>query len=623
MSRLEDIEAGFLARGLSPEGLAKVVGGERFGGQDSPSAIKVVYEEDGGALGSRILYRSEEASVEIVAGGPGSTASSGRRTFSFDGDEALLRLVSEAMRIRLAHLFDPYLAVHTSRIEPLPHQITAVYGEMLSRHPLRFLLADDPGAGKTIMTGLLIKEMVIRGDLERCLIVVPGNLTEQWQDELLSRFNLPFSILGREHFAASSGNPFDTHPHLIARLDMLSRNKDLQEVLRGAAEYDLIVVDEAHKMSASFTGGEVRYTGRYHLGETLRERARHFLLLSATLHSGKQEDFELFMALLDEDRFEGRPGGSARTSANDLMRRLVKEELYTFEGKPLFPERRAYTVGYDLSPDEASLYDEVTTYVREEMNRAERFASENKEEKRRALNVGFALTILQRRLASSPEAIYKSLGRRRERLSDRLEERFSGTAARNPLGSASGYALDDPEDVEDFEDAPEGEIEQEEQRLLDQATASATVGELRTEIETLKGLEQKARQVLRSGNDAKWTQLSTILDDPLMTNENGERRKLIIFTEARDTLSYLAGRIRTLRGREEEVEIHGGVSREQRKAAVEAFVHDPEVIFLVANDVACRGREPSKGALDGQLRPAVEPQPPRAALRSHPSHRAG
>jgi SNF2 family DNA or RNA helicase len=291
---------------------------------------------------------------------------------------------------------------------------------MLRRQPLRFLLVDDPGAGKTIMTGLLIKELMIRGDLERCLIVAPGNLVEQWQDELLTKFGLRFSILAREHPETSSaGNPFEEQPLLIARLDMLSRNEDLQARLAASPDHDLIVVDEAHKMSASYIGGEVKYTKRYHLGEALGEQACHFLLLSATPHNGKQDDFELFMTLLDGDRFEGRSSSSNGTDAGNLMRRLVKEELLRFDGKPLFPERRAYTVKYDLTEGESALYDEVTTYVSEEMNRAERFAAEDE---RRCVNVGFALQILQRRLASSPEAIYRSLQRRRERIENFVEE---------------------------------------------------------------------------------------------------------------------------------------------------------------------------------------------------------
>jgi len=326
MTRLEDVRAGALVHGITPEGLAKVVNVEWYGNQ----AVKVIYEDGDGTVKNRLVYRYEESSLEVKTAG-------GR--WSFDGDGELLRLVSEAMRIRLAHLFDPYLAVHTSRIDPLPHQITAVYGEMLQRQPLRFLLADDPGAGKTIMTGLLIKELMVRGDLERCLVVTPGNLVEQWQDELSTKFGLSFPILTRDHVEASRmGNPFEEHLLLIARLDMLSRNEELKERLIGASEYDLIVVDEAHKMSASYIGGKAEYTKRYRLGETLRERCRHFLLLSATPHSGKQDDFELFMALLDEDRFEGKPrAGVHKADARDLMRRLVKEELLYLRGEAPFP----------------------------------------------------------------------------------------------------------------------------------------------------------------------------------------------------------------------------------------------------------------------------------------------
>jgi superfamily II DNA or RNA helicase len=436
---------------------------------------------------------------------------------------------------------------------------------------------------------------MVRGDLERCLVVAPGNLVEQWQDELSMKFGLSFAILTRKHVETSVGNPFEEHPLMIARLDMLSRNEDLKERLTSSPEYDLIVVDEAHKMSASYIGGKAEYTKRYHLGETVRDHCRHFLLLSATPHSGKQDDFELFMALLDEDRFEGKPrAGVYKADTRDLMRRLVKEELYTFEGKPLFPERHAYTVNYELSPEEQALYEEVTDYVRDEMNRAERFAVEVGDDRRR-VNVGFALTILQRRLASSPEAIYRTLTRRRERLEKRLAGETSSAPGASRL-SDEGAMPREPlsrlthDYLEDLEDAPETEVEEAEERILDQATAAATVAELRTEIGTLERLEEMARKVRFSGTDTKWTELSTILDDPLMIDEAGNRRKLIIFTEARDTLSYLAEKIRTLRGRHEEVvEIHGGLRRDERRQAVEAFTQDKDVLFMVANDAAGEG----------------------------------
>ena len=520
MARLEDLRAGASVRGLAPGGLAKVVQIEWYGDQ----AAKVTFEDVAAQVRNRLVFRTEEQTLEVVEEG---------RPWSFDGNGALLRLVSEAYRIRLAYLFDPYLAIHTSRIEPLPHQITAVYGEMLPRQPLRFLLADDPGAGKTIMAGLLIKELLIRGDLERCLIVAPGIVVEQWQDEMSSKFGLSFDILTRDQVeAARTGNPFGERALLIARLDMLSRNDDLKALLGAAREWDLVVCDEAHRMAASFFGGEVKYTKRYQLGQLLGSLCRHFLLMSATPHNGKEEDFQLFMALLDADRFEGRfRDGVHKSDVADMLRRLTKEELLKFDGRPLFPERRAYTAEYDLSDAEAALYAAVTTYVREEMNRAERFAEGNEQ---RRINVGFALQILQRRLASSPAAIHESLRRRRERLEKRLAEArlVARGAAIDPAARASGTAEIDL-DPEDLEEATEEEVEAAEETVLDQATAARTIAELETEIATLNRLENQARELRRSGQDKKWTELDAILDHPLMTDAAGNRRKLIVFTEPR------------------------------------------------------------------------------------------
>ena len=584
MAVLEDLKAGAFIAGLAPGGTARIVYAERFGDQ----AVKVTYEDASGAVGNRLVYRNEEPSLEVVQAG---------RPWSFDGDGALLRLVSEAYRIRLAHLFDPYLAVHTSRIDPLPHQITAVYGEMLPRQPLRFLLADDPGAGKTIMAGLLIKELMLRGDVERCLVVAPGALVEQWQDELHEKFGLPFDILTRDQVeAARTANPFAERSLLIARLDALSRNPDLQSRLEAAPEWDLVVCDEAHRMSASFFGGEVKHTRRYRLGQRLGGRARHFLLMTATPHNGKEQDFQLFMALLDADRFEGRfRDGVHQADVSDLMRRLTKEELLRFDGRPLFPERHAYTVKYELSEAEAVLYAEVTAYVREEMNRAERFAAEGDDRRRR--NVGFALQTLQRRLASSPAAIHESLRRRRERLEARLAEerlvqrgREAGPSAGAGLSAGPALPAWSDEDEAEIEDAPGDEAEATEEAILDRATAARTIAELATEIDTLGRLQARAAALRRSGADTKWIELNGILDHPLMADGDGNRRKLIVFTEPRDTLNYLADRIRTRLGRPEAVVvIHGGVGREERRKAVEAFTHDKEVLVLVANDAAGEG----------------------------------
>ena len=595
--KLEDLQANAAVRGVPADGLVTVVSVQWFGSE----ALELTYKTPAGRVANELLYRDDEARLEIVEIG---------RPWSFDGDGALFRLVSEAQRIRLAHLFDPVLAVHTSVVDPLPHQITAVYESMLPRQPLRFLLADDPGAGKTIMAGLLIKELIARGDLQRCLVVCPGSLAEQWQDELYRRFHLPFEILTNDKLeAARTGNWLLEANLVIARLDKLSRNEDVQHKLQAPdCRWDLVVCDEAHKMSATFFGGEVKYTKRYRLGQLLSGLTRHFLLMTATPHNGKEEDFQLFMALIDGDRFEGRfRDGVHVAEVSDLMRRMVKENLLKFDGTPLFPERIAYTVPYRLSEAEARLYKTVTDYVREEFNRAE--ALEND---RRAGTVGFALTILQRRLASSPAAIHQSLRRRRERLESRLRElevlQRGGQAT--ITCSVAGPELDH-EDVEDLDEAPENEVEAAEQEVLDQATAARSIAELKAEIETLGRLETLALEVRRGGTDTKWRELASLLGEVFTAGgstlrvaepdvpygagaiprpTSSPRQKLVVFTEHRDTLSYLHGRIATLLGRESSVVlIHGGMGREDRLRAQEAFRHDPQVQVLLATDAAGEG----------------------------------
>ena len=615
--RLEDLTPGTTVHGVLPNAAATVVGVKWFGSE----ALELTYKTPDGQVADELLYRDDQARLELVEQG---------RPWSFDGDGALFRLVSEAMRIRLAHLFDPLLAVHTSRVEPLPHQITAVYEEMLPRQPLRFLLADDPGAGKTIMAGLLMKELVARGDLERCLVVCPGVLAEQWQDELYDRFNLPFEILTNDKLeAARTGNWFMETDLIIARLDKLSRNEDVQEKLRAPdCRWDLVVCDEAHKMSATYFGGEAKFTKRHRLGRLLSGLTRHFLLMTATPHNGKEQDFQLFMSLLDADRFEGRfRDGVHVTDVSDIMRRVVKESLLRFDGTPLFPERKAHTVPYGLSDAEAHLYAEVTRYVREEFNRAE--ALEND---RRAGNVGFALTILQRRLASSPAAIHHSLRRRRERLESRLREaelvqRGGSQVQRGGnqvqhlgedvvVSSSSpdiGPNMSDIETLADLEDAPESERHAAEAELLSRATAARTIPEMTAEIGTLRRLERLATGVLHSGNDAKWQELAGVFHRVFTSSGLAGRRvkerpkvpygagkvpphtpsttqKLVVFTEHRDTLDYLQTRIATLMGRPGSlVVIHGSMGREDRLKAQEAFRHDPETRVLLATDAAGEG----------------------------------
>ncbi len=570
MTRLEDLKRGNQIRGIVPGQNVTLIDVEWSGS----NAVTVVYRRSDGKVGDTLLYRENEADLEIIHA---------ERLWAFDVDGALLRLVSEAYRIHLAHLFDPMLAVHTSLIEPLPHQITAVYDEMLTRQPLRFLLADDPGAGKTVMAGLLIRELIVRGDVRRCLVCAPGSLTEQWQDELWTKFQLDFTIMTREMVETSrSGNPFAENDLIIVRLDQISRSEELQARLQ-QTDWDLVVCDEAHKMSASFFGGDLKETKRYRLGKLLGELTRHFLLMTATPHNGKEEDFQLFLALLDADRFEGRfRDGVHQVDVSDLMRRMVKERLLKFDGKPLFPERRAYTVNYTLSPEEDILYENVTEYVRQEFNRAEQLENDG-----RKGTVGFALTILQRRLASSPEAIYQSLKRRRERLEKRLKE---AQHTRERVLQAEGPTYDD-DYWEDFEDAPESEIEEVETELIDSATAARTIEELEAEIIILRDLEAQALRVRRSGNDRKWNELLRLLQDtPEMQNSDRVQRKLVIFTEHRDTLNYLIEKLNILIGRPEAiVTIHGGIRREDRRDVEDRFRNDPDTLILVATDAAGEG----------------------------------
>ncbi|HET9967951.1 MAG TPA: helicase-related protein [Streptosporangiaceae bacterium] len=626
--RLEDVTPGARIVGIAVDAPVTVVAAAWIGG----NALRLTYRMDGGRLDERLLYRDHEARLELAKQGA---------AFDLTADGGKFKLAAEALRIRMAGRFDPMLAVHTSELEPLPHQIQAVYGELIQRTPLRFLLADDPGAGKTIMAGLYVKELMLRGDLERCLIVAPGGLVEQWQDELRDKFGLQFELLTRQLADATpvtgEWSVFTRHNLLIARMDQLSRSEEFRDLL-DRAEWDLVVVDEAHRMSAHYFGSELKKTRRYQLGELLGRHARHFLLMTATPHAGREEDFQLFLALLDTDRFEGRyRDGIHAVSTDGLMRRMVKEDLKTFDGRPLFPERRAYTVAYELSEAEKDLYEAVTQYVREEMSRADRLAEQG--DSRRGFTVGFALTVLQRRLASSPEAILQSLVRRHARLKKRRDEMRSGTTsgADNDLARRLSEMLGrDVADISDGEldDVPSSEAEETESEVADAATAARTIAELDKELAILADLIEVARRVRRSGTDKKWTELRDLLTHnvlaagtPLAGGADaggvfpspdgmlpglGDSlpgrgampgqgvlaavaspdavRKIIVFTEHRDTLEYLADRIRGLLGRHEAVvTIHGGVRREERRKITELFTQDVDTRVLVATDAAGEG----------------------------------
>ncbi|ANF31311.1 hypothetical protein A0130_06185 [Leifsonia xyli] len=489
--------------------------------------------------------------------------------------------------MKLAYLFDPQAALGTSDVRPLPHQLRAVYEIMLHKQPLRYVLADDPGAGKTVMAGLLIKELLLRGDAANVMVVSPGALVDQWDEEMREKFGLEFEALTRDKIM-HEGNPFARGGLWLARLDVLARNSE--GILDKAREidWDLVIFDEAHKMSASVWGAEVKKTKRYQMAEELGRHTRNLLMMTATPHSGKEEQFQLFMALLDSDRFEGAAReGSRRVDVSDLMRRLVKEELRTFEGTRLFPERFAFTVKYELSPAEKDLYVSVTEYVREEMNRADATDGDN----RRRTAVGFALTTLQRRLASSPSAIHRSLERRKARLEAELRDARMTAAVRSE-------ALEVPDDWDDLDDLTDEEREVLEDRVIASATNARTVEELETEIRVLDRLLVKSLAVKTSPTYAKWDALRDTLDDSdEMRDDTGARRKVIIFTEHKDTLDDLVMRLSQHLGREDAViTIHGGTKREDRKKAKETFEQNERCVFLIATDAAGEGVNLHKNA---------------------------
>jgi len=568
--KIEEIKSGSIIKGIDPSESVKIVSVDAAGSD----AVTVYYKTNSGKLLERMLFRSDEARLVLEAPG---------RPWSFDAPAEDYKLALEALRINVAHLFDPMMAVHTSNVEPLPHQVTAVYESMLPRQPLRYVLADDPGAGKTIMAGLFLRELIMRADARRILVVAPGGLVDQWQDEMYEKFGVYFEIFSREMEEQSRiGNPFEERDLLITRLDQLSRNEELQQKLQLAHRWDLIIVDEAHKMSASWYGSKLDPTKRFKLGQLLGSITRHFLLMTATPHNGKEEDFQLFLSLLDSDRFYGKfRDGVHKVDVTDIMRRMVKEDLLKFDGTRLFPERRAYTVKYRLSDIEYDLYDAVTDYVKTEMNRAERL-----DDATRKGTVGFALTCLQRRLASSPEAIYQSLVRRCKRLQLRVEE--EKTRQRQGIVD-TGVSVSQLSD--DEEDYPSRDDEETTEEVICQATAAKTVQELEAEIVILKTLIDKAHAVRHSGQDKKWEELSSLLqNDPEMRNLAGHHRKLIIFTEHRDTLNYLADRIKGVLGNPDAaVIIHGGTPREERRKIQELFRNDKGVRILLATDAAGEG----------------------------------
>ncbi|MGQ9584105.1 MAG: helicase-related protein [Anaerolineae bacterium] len=484
---------------------------------------------------SRLLLPEDLAALRKVA----------PEAIDFSGRAEAFFLAVEGHRIRFAYQFDPLYAVNVSQVDPLPHQIEAVYHHVLRNPRLRFLLADDPGAGKTIMAGLLLKELKYRGLVQRALIVVPGHLRDQWLRELRDRFGERFTVVDRGVMNATWGrNIWQEEPQVITSMDF-AKQEDVLAALSGT-RWDLVIVDEAHKMAAYRYGRKTDRTERYRLGEALSGSSQFLLFLTATPHRGDPENFRLFLDLLEPGLFVTPEllAESVQNRDNPLFLRRLKEDLKQFDGTPIFPPRHVHTPKYRLNDDEVRLYNAVTKYVEEAYNRA------LQKEKR---NVAFALLILQRRLASSVRAARRSLERRKHRLEELLK-----------LGQwlAEGRDIDE----EALEDSPELERLKLEEELVERLTAAETREELEAEVDLLGNLIRLAREVERTGIETKLEELRKVLESELI-RRRGE--KLLIFTEARDTLDYLAERLREWGY--SVVTLHGGMNLDARIQAEHDF----------------------------------------------------
>jgi superfamily II DNA or RNA helicase len=475
----------------------------------------------------------------------------------FSGDAEAFFLVTEGRRIRLAHQFDPLYAVNVSQIDPLPHQIDAVYFHIL-RHPrIRFLLADDPGAGKTIMAGLLLKELKQRGLVNRVLIVIPGHLKDQWIREMKEKFGETFKVIDRAVMEASWGrNVWLEENQAITSMDFAKQ----EDVMLSLAEatWDLVIVDEAHKLAAyEYGSGKVTKTQRYKLGELLSKNSNFLLFLTATPHRGDPSNFRLFLNLLEPGLFATNEIliEAIKNRENPLFLRRLKEDLKTFDGAPIFPPRKVKTVKYRLSPDEKKLYNAVTDYVEKYYNKA----LEIKEERRRR-NITFALLILQRRLASSVRAIRKSLERRKNKLEELLK--------RGELIQEVGYITE-----EILEDMPEMERWEKEEELLGKLTSSRTLEELREEIDKLEELIRLAKEVEKKEIETKLNELRRVME---IEGLKEKKVKLLVFTESKDTLDYLVEKIREWGF--SVTYIHGGMNLDKRIQAEHEFREKAQIM---------------------------------------------
>lgn len=545
------------------------------------------------------LQRMDEGATEVQTGG--RLIEKPRLDFTSSPD--VVRVLAEGERLSFGHLFNPAFATEISQIDPLPHQRIAVYEHLLKQFPLRFLLADDAGAGKTIMSGLYIREMKARRLIERVLIVAPAGLIGNWKREMSTLFSLDFHIVSGGD--ARDANPFfgDESNSVIVSVDTLADSKMFARLREPVvAPYDLVIFDEAHKLSADRgTDLRVRKTDRYRLAEglagvgglneawTLPWAAHHLLLLTATPHQGKDYPYYALWRLLEPevlatpDAFEEFP--SDRRRAHFIRR--TKEEMVHISGKPLYPKRISDTLGYDLTQgpiSEQKLYDETTDYMRHVYNRA------------KVLNrsaARLAMSMLQRRLASSTYALLRSFERRIDKLSELIRQVQEGKLTEEQLVVLQRRLAEEEEDLLDTKTADEEatengreEHETSEERLL-AGVIAASLADLVVEREQVIELRDLAQKVHSQGAESKFDKLREVLTDPNFVGE-----KFIVFTEHRDTLEYLVQRLSGMGHTGQIAQIHGGMNYLERQEQVERFRRshdDGGARFMICTDAAAEG----------------------------------
>lgn len=521
---------------------------------------------------SRMLTQAEIDALEIVAK---------EGSVNFTGNPEKFVLFAEAERIHSAYQFDPLFAINCSVVDALPHQVEAVYKYLLPQPKIRFLLADDTGAGKTIMTGLLLKELIMRGKLNRILIVTPGGLTKQWRDdEMELKFNIPFVIANRAVFSSEPAF-FHNHEHVVASIDFICR----EDVLNTISEerWDMVIFDEAHKLSAYEYGERAYKSRRYEAAAQLSKQCEHLLLLTATPHRGRADTFKRLLQLLDEDIFATAEVASERVKElsedgnNKFFIRRLKEDMQDWDGNPLYKPRHTRTVAYQLTTEEEDLYNSVTDYL----SKRKKEASESNN-----IHVSLALQVMQRRLVSSIFAIMNTLEKRYKALRSLVDE-----LAKNPdlwkQGKKLAAEMEGVEDIDDYD-----ELDDEDRDALDGImsdpkkfkwfTTAKSPSELRKEAEDVEVLFNKARALYDSGvEEQKFQKLKELLKSEHVVD--GE--KLVIFTEHKDTLTYLENRLKD--SGYTVATIHGGKDADERRAAQFEFMDKAQI--LIATDAAGEG----------------------------------